>query len=326
MLRSDFLSTNLIANCDCYILEPGVRDIFVVESKPTFSAVEFIQTHKDIIETVLLQYGAVLLRGFDINGVSEFNKVAQIITPNLLEYIYRSTPRTKLGGRIYTATEYPSNRHIPLHNEFSYFRFWPNKIMFFCVISPTSGGETPIADSRKVLKNINPEIVNKFKQKGVMYVRNYTSGIDLSWQEVFQTDSKEKVECYCDEHAIQWLWRNDSNELTTKQVCQATVNHPITGEEVWFNQAHLFHISSLVNEDAAFLKAELGEDNLTRNSFYGDGTNFEPPYLTEIRQAYDAATIKFEWQRGDIMLLDNILMAHGRTPYTGERKIAVAMG
>lgn len=64
-----------------------------------------------------------------------------------LEYTYRLTPRTKLGGKIYTATEYPADQFIPLHNENAYAETWTQKIMFFCVIQEKTGGETPIADS-----------------------------------------------------------------------------------------------------------------------------------------------------------------------------------
>ena len=47
--------------------------------------------------------------------------------------------------------------------------------------------------------------------------------------------------------------------------------------------------------------------------------------LSHIREAYEQEKIIFKWQKGDIMLLDNVLMAHGREPYKGERKVAVAM-
>jgi alpha-ketoglutarate-dependent taurine dioxygenase len=36
--------------------------------------------------------------------------------------------------------------------------------------------------------------------------------------------------------------------------------------------------------------------------------------------------ISFRWERGDVLLLDNYLVAHGRNPYEGPRKILVAMG
>ena len=101
--------------------------------------------------------------------------------------------------------------------------------------------------------------------------------------------------------------------------------HPQTKEEVWFNQAHLFHISNLDEEARNSLLEEYGEQHLPRNAFYGDGTSFEKDVLDHVREVYKQEKIIFKWQKGDILLLDNRLMAHGRQPYKGERKVAVAM-
>ncbi len=159
----------------------------------------------------------------------------------------------------------------------------------------------------------------------VMYTRNYTKGIDLNWQEVFQTEDKEEVENFCKKHDIEFEWKEGVPELRTKQTCQATLLHPVSGESVWFNQAHLFHASSLTQDSRHFLIKELGEENIPRNACYGNGELIENSTLQHIREAYDQEKITFQWCKGDIMVLDNLLMAHGRESYKGERKVAVAM-
>ncbi len=302
------------------------KSICLIEAKHPVNPIQWLQENKSLFDELILKQGGVLLRGFDIHSVSEFNRFAQIICPNLLNYTYRSTPRTNLGGKIYTATEYPSDQHIPLHNENSYSDSWPQKIMFYCVIAAEEGGMTPIADSRKIYKCIDATVVKQFEDKKILYVRNYSPGIDLSWEEVFQTSDKSKVEEYCKLHSINYFWNDSQPELTTKQICQATLMHPITNEKVWFNQAHLFHISSIGNEVRNSLISEVGEANYPRNAYFGDGTPIEEGMLSHIREIYDQEKILFKWQRGDLMILDNLLMAHGRTPFSGERKIAVAMG
>ena len=289
---------------------------------------KFVMNNKAKIEEGLLKTGGILLRGFSIRSVSEFNKLAQIISPNLLEYVNRSTPRTNIGGKIYTATEYSADKHIPLHNENSYTLAWPNKIFFFSVVVAATGGETPVADSREVLKKLNPAVVKKFNDKKVLYVRNYTPGIDLPWQEVFQTEDKKEVEKYCQDNQIEYTWHgaNSSLELTTKQLCQATLKHPVTNEDVWFNQANLFHISAIDKTDRETLIAEVGKDALPRNAYYGDGSEIGEKELKHINEVFAGERIVFSWQKGDVMILDNILMAHSRFPFTGERKVVVAMG
>jgi hypothetical protein len=303
------------------------KEIFpIVLAKSGVDFQKWFTDNKFLIEQYILKYGGILFRNFGFNSVSEFNKIVQILTPNLLDYQYRSTPRTRLGGKIFTATEYPADKKIPLHNENSYTNSWPEKIFFFSVLTASEGGQTPVADSRKIYSLINSSIRDKFEQRGVLYVRNFTPGIDLSWQDVFQTDDPAQVGFFCQQNKIECSWQhNQDTVLTTRQVCQASLKHPKTGEYVWFNQAHLFHISALDSENVSYLVNEVGAKNLPRNAYYGDGAEIEKDVLEHIRDCYEKEKISFLWQKGDLMMLDNVLFAHGRETYKGTRKVVVAM-
>jgi alpha-ketoglutarate-dependent taurine dioxygenase len=242
----------------------------------------------------------------------------------LLEYKERSTPRTAIGKYVYTSTEYPSEQSIALHNEFSYGMSWPMRICFFCLEAPLTGGETPIADCRKVYELLDPEIRGRFIEKQVMYARNYGSKIDLSWQTAFQTTDRAEVEEYCRNAPIDFEWL-DGDRLRTRQVRESVATHPKTREVVWFNQAHLFHMSNLDDDIRESLEATFDAQELPRNAYYGDGSAIENWELDLVREAFAKATVLFRWQAGDVLVLDNMLVAHGRTPYTGDRKILVAM-
>ncbi len=295
--------------------------------KPTVDGVNLLNwasSNREFIETGLLKHGGILFRNFQINGVTDFEEFIHRISGQLLDYSYRSTPRSQVSGKIYTSTEYPAAHSIPLHNEMSYSRNWPMKIWFFCIKPAEEGGETPIADSRKIFERINPKIKEKFMQKQVMYVRNYRDNLDLTWQNVFQTTNKSEVENYCREAGIEWEWK-DSNHLRTRQVCQAVATHPKTGEMVWFNQAHLFHVSSLEPEVRQLLFTNFKEEDIPRNAYYGDGSVIEDDVLDEIREVYQQEAVIFSWQAGDVLMLDNMLAVHGRMPYVGSRKVVVGM-
>ncbi len=307
----------------------GLGKVACYSAKKERNILPFIRMHEAAIQNQVHENGGLILRNFSLRSLSEFNTFARTLTPELLDYTNRSTPRTKVGGKIYTATEYPAHKTILPHNENAYTLVWPEKIFFFCLIPAETGGETPIVDSRQVYNRIKPSIRDAFNDKQILYVRNYTPGLDLSWQEVFQTDDKQEVEQYCNTHKIAFTWHSQTNnnlELTTKQVCPASLRHPITHEHVWFNQAHLFHTSGLDEEEKQALIATVGENALPRNSYYGDGTELPENDLKHIRDIYDAEKITFPWERGDVMILDNRLMAHAREPFTGTRKVFVAMG
>jgi alpha-ketoglutarate-dependent taurine dioxygenase len=287
-------------------------------------AVNWAEEYQQDIQSLIKINGAVLIRGLKAHGSTQFGRILSILFGSeLLEYTYRSTPRTRLRGNVYTATEYPASEVIPQHNENSYSRNWPNRIGFMCALPAETGGETPIGESRVVYNMLPKPIRDKFEQKGVMYVRNY-SALDLPWSVVFQTDDRSRVEDYCKANELDYEWL-ENDRLRTRQVTPATAAHPHTGGKIWFNQAHLFHVSSLGKDVAETLLASLGEENLPRNSYYGDGSPIEPEALELIRSIYEQTKIKFAWRKNDLLLLDNMLFTHGREPYTGARKVLVGM-
>ncbi|CDG82374.1 taurine catabolism dioxygenase TauD, TfdA family protein [Janthinobacterium agaricidamnosum NBRC 102515 = DSM 9628] len=278
---------------------------------------------REHIDQLLLRTGGVLLRGFDVPSVAAFQEFARGYGHALLNYEFASTPRSAVSSGVYTSTEYPAHQHIPLHNEQAYTREWPMKIWFHCVTAPASGGETPIADSRAIYRDMPDEVRRRFAD-GLCYVRNYSEDFDLTWQQVFQTDSRDEVEAYCRRSAIECQWKDDG-ELRTLQRCQGVERHPVTGEMVWFNQAHLFHASNLQAEVRESLEDMLGADNLPRNVCFADGSAIPDAMLEQVRAVLQSNTVMFPWQAGDILMLDNMLVAHARTPFSGPRKVVVAM-
>ncbi len=89
----------------------------------------WLQENRSKLDKLILEYGGILLRGFNIHSLSEFNQFCLTYAPNLLEYQFRSTPRSTLGGRIYTSTEYPKEKTIPQHNENAYTNKWPDILL-----------------------------------------------------------------------------------------------------------------------------------------------------------------------------------------------------
>lgn len=306
-------------------LQPGnPLPLLVRPVVPGVDLLQWVTENRAVIGERLLEHGGLLFRGFRTGSTADFERLVAALSGELLRYTYRSTPRSEVEGRIYTSTEYPPDQTIPMHNEMSYSRAWPMKLWFHCVTASPVGGETPIADSRKVFSRLPPGLRRRFIEKRVMYVRNYGGGLDLPWQNVFNTGDRAEVEAFCRASGIDFEWR-EGDALRTRQVCQAAARHPVSGEPVWFNQAHLFHASNLHPELRRSLVEDLGEDGLPRNACFGDGTAIGDDDLAEVRRAFDAESVVFPWQEGDLLLLDNMLAAHGRRPFEGPRKILVGM-
>lgn len=279
----------------------------------------------ELARTRLHKVGGLLLRGFDVLGEQAFQQLVRSFGHELLSYEFGSTPRKAVEQGVYTSTEYPAHQVIPLHNEQSYTLQWPLKIWFHCVQPSAEGGETPIADSRLIYQRIDPALRQRFTDKRLMYVRNYGNGLDLPWQQAFNSEERQVVEAFCRANRIDFEWKDDG-ELRTRQVCQAVARHPASQDMVWFNQAHLFHVSNLAPAVREGLLAVVEDPlDLPRNVYYGDGSPLEDSALEEIRGVLDACTVRFPWQQGDVLMLDNMLVAHGRASFKGARKVIVAM-
>ncbi|HEY9832541.1 MAG TPA: amino acid adenylation domain-containing protein [Stenomitos sp.] len=285
---------------------------------------DWASSHREFIETHLLKHGAILFRGFNLNSASEFENVANAIHPNLFGE-YGDLPREGVSGKVYGSTPYPPDKAILFHNESSHLHRWPLKIWFFCVQPAQQGGETPILDCRKIYQILNSKLRKKFEEKQLMYVRNYIDGLDVSWQDFFHTTDKAEVENYCRQAGIEFEWLAN-NGLKTRKIRPAVAGHPKTGELVFFNQLQLHHISCLDSGFRQSLLSLFDQDQLPRNVYYGDGTPIEDSVMEEIGAIYQENQISFPWQKGDILMLDNMLTAHSRNPYVGSRKIVVAMG
>ncbi|MCC5621222.1 condensation domain-containing protein [Nostoc sp. CHAB 5715] len=307
-------------------LQSDVNLPLVITSK--FSDVNlpiWADKNQEFIINNLLKYGGILFRGFTVKQKEDFEQFVSAVCPQLMPYTESSTPRTKLSEKVYTSTEFPADQTIALHNESSYASTYPMKIWFCCIEPASQGGETPIADVRKVFQRIHPRIRERFQEKGWMLVRNYGNGFGLPWQKVFHTTDKAVMEEYCCNASIQVEWKNN-NRLRTRQIRPAIAQHPKTGEIVWFNHVVFWHVSSLQTQFRENFLREFTEDDLPYNTFYGDGSPIEDSVIAEIREAYQKAKIIYPWCKGDILMLDNMLTAHGRNPYSGYRNILTAMG
>jgi alpha-ketoglutarate-dependent taurine dioxygenase len=287
--------------------------------------VEWVESNQSFIEAELCKHGALLFRDFHISSPVEFERFALALCPDLFSENSEHVPANVGSGNLYTPVFYPPEKKLLWHNENSFNATWPMRIWFFCAQPADKGGETPIADSRRVFESIDLRIREQFMQKGIMYIRNYGEGLGLSWQTVFRTDKKEEVEMHCREAAIEFEWK-DGDRLKTRLIRPAVVKHPQTGDWVWWNQATHWHPACLDQAVRASLVSLFSEEDLPRNCCYGDGSPIEDPVMDAICEAYQEAEVSFPWKLGDILMLDNMLTAHARNPYEGQRKIYVSMG
>ena len=305
---------------------PGREDSMPLVITPAVDNVDLPQwcaSHKDEIDGYLDRYGAILFRGFGLTGAADFEAVASSIVPDLFAE-YGDLPPEEASQRIYGVTPYPPDKTILFHNESSHLSSWPMRQFFFCEKPAPVRGETPLLDVRAVCETLEPEIVEEFAQKGLMYVRNFSEGIDVSWTDFFHTDDKAEVERICSDAGMSCEWT--ANGLRVRQVTKGVRTHPRTGERLFFNQVQLHHVSCLDEETRTALRQLFADEDLPRNVYFGDGSPIPDDTIARIGEVYEELCVEFPWQKGDLVAVDNMIVSHARRPYSGERKHLVAMG
>ncbi|MGW0469580.1 TauD/TfdA family dioxygenase [Streptomyces coeruleorubidus] len=276
------------------------------------------------IDDQLVKEKALIFRGFGVTQ-EELDPVMDELLPNRLAYVHGNSPRTKVGKNVYTSTEYPQEFTISMHNEMSYAHAWPARLLFFCQKAAETGGATPVTDSALWLRSLDPEVREAFKG-GVCYQQNLHDGLGLgkSWQDTFETTDRAEVEAFLGQTGAQWEWKPDGS-LRVRQIRPATAVHPVTGAEVWFNQSDQWHPAGLGDDTAAALAQIMPADELPQSVTFADGTPIPDEYVLQIRDRGLDAAVNCDWRTGDLMLIDNMLVSHGRRPFTGTRRVLVAM-
>lgn len=281
--------------------------------------------NRAFVDESLARHGAILFRGFAVTRPEDFERFASAVCRELFDE-NGEHPRESVSGNVYTPVFYPSGKQLLWHNENSFNHRWPSKILFCCAQPADSGGETPLVDSREVWRRVDPQVRRRFEEKGVMYQRHYGGGPGLDWQTVFRTSDPAAVEARCAAEGFEVQWKEGGAVLRTRCVRPAVIAHPVTGEPCWFNQAQHWHIACLDPETRDSIVESYGEEDYPRHCYFGDGSTIEDSVMEEILGVYRELEVVFPWLPGDVVLVDNVMAAHGRNPFAGPRKILVALG
>ncbi len=285
--------------------------------------VEYLSGPDDVGVT-LTEAKAIVFRDFAV-AESEVDAVLDLLLPNRLAYVHGNSPRTKVGRNLYTSTEYPPEYTISMHNELSYAHAWPARLAFFCSRAAATGGATPVVDGERWLAALDEEVRTAF-EGGVRYRQNLHGGLGLgkSWQDTFETGDRDEVEKFLAGTEATWTWTGDGG-LRVSQVRPATTRHPVTGALVWFNQSDQWHPAALGDETARELAELLPAEELPQSVTFADGSPIPGEYAVQVRDRGLSEAIDVDWRTGDLMLIDNVLVGHGRRSFTGERRVLVAM-
>jgi len=302
-------------------LHAGRQPLLQVEAPP--DAARWVAEHRDALLAVVAEHGSLLVRGLGLRDVAETEAVFRHLG-SLMTETEAFAPRQRYAEGVYSSSKWPPNQPMCMHHESSYALETPGHMLFACLVAPTAGGATPVADASAVLEALPAELVERFEREGWLLIRNYNDEIGASLVEAFGTADRRAVESYCHAQDIRFEWQQGGG-LRTWQRRGAVVRHAPTGRRCWFNQIAFLNELTLAAELREYLVDVYGADGLPFNTRYGTGDPIGADVVHAINEAYEANTVREGWQAGDLLLVDNVRTAHGRESFEGAREVVVAM-
>jgi alpha-ketoglutarate-dependent taurine dioxygenase len=338
---------------DPVALEPDVRltpyapgeglPLFIEAEGPQLrrdpaAAARWVADHRPALDARLLEHGAIVLRGFAVPDTQAFAQLIESYPCAEMDYTAGATPRAAIAGRVYEATRTPPQNWIGVHQEMAYLPAYPARLAFYCRVPAETGGETVIADMRRFEAQMPKAIRASVEARGLRYVRNFRSPevssghplLDLAhktWTSAFDTEDPAEAEAKARAMGLDPRWLPDGG-LETSHVSRGFAEHPRTGETMWFNQM----TTQFICRSNLGPRADLWMEYYAARGrpapytcTYGDGGDVPSEDREALYRLLDDLTVAFPWRHGDVMLVDNFLVGHGRNPYTGERDVQVAL-
>lgn len=284
----------------------------------------YITREKAALDAQLATSGAILFRGFDVPDAQAFDAVVGGYGEEGFAYAdsLSNAVRVNVTDRVFTANEAPPSTSIYLHHEMAQTPIYPSKLFFYCEIAPDEGGATPLCRSDILLERMeaaDPEFVAAFAEKRVRYTNvmpaddDAGSGQGRSWRSTLSADTPDAAEARLQSLGYEWEWQDDETLRVTTPRLDAVRSLP-DGSRSFFNQ--------LI---AAFRGWSDSRNDPSKSICFGDGTPIDSTQMAEAIALADALSYDLEWQAGDVALVDNFRVMHGRRPFVGKRRVLASL-
>jgi len=310
--------------------EEGQFLVFVTADDPArCGSIEWFTSHREAILEALDHFGVVYFRGFGADS-RQFEAFADILSPTALPYGGGVSPRHFVHGTVFTANDSPGAVTVPQHHELSYHGSTPRYVAFYCELPSETGGATPISDGRRFARTISeryPKVMDELEEKGVIFIRNYTAANFKGWEATWQTSDRAVLEAKLRENDTEFEWLAD-DWLRTRQRRPAIVRDPVTGQRILYSSLNIwcYRFNEQVNTIYHLPLPENDASVQPLASVYGDGSAIPMDFVKEMDVIYNQQKVAISYQPQDIMFINNVIAAHGKTPWTGpSRKVYVTL-
>ena len=302
---------------------PLVYD-FSLEQAKTDDIIGWVKEERSNLLKKSANHGAILFRGFPIYNDTDFELFIDAFDIDNLSYddTFSNAIRKNRTDRVFTANEAPPSVQIFLHHELAQTIKFPSHLFFFCEQAPMQGGQTTMCRSDILFEYLErelPEFIISCEQLGVRYANvmpfeeDPGSGQGRSWKNTLGVNDQLSAEKILSDIDYEWQWKKDGSLRVITSVLPS-VRLLKNKRKIFFNQ--------LI---AAFCGWKDERNNPRKTIFYGDGSEISPQTMSAVSNIADNLTFSLDWQKGDIVFINNLLVLHGRKPYEGSRSVLASL-
>ncbi|XZF15891.1 TauD/TfdA family dioxygenase [Chitinophagaceae bacterium MMS25-I14] len=227
---------------------------------------------------------------------------------------------------IMTTTGHTQGFSIPLHGEMHYIGTPPPLIWFYCKTPGGNTGQTTICDGYELANRLSDNVKKFFNGRQIKYSRFLGDG---SWQSSFLTDDPEKAMEICRQQKVSYQYDAEKKEMITDfHVSPFTERGYVSGSKFINNLLNIVSVEWAF--ESGWVKENFSSDFGARCPMIvrmDDGSRIPGDILDEIRECAEACTINVEWEAGEVLMIDNLSVMHGRRESRNPaREIFVRMG
>ena len=283
-----------------------------------------VAQQREALMAELAIHGAIVFRGCGITDDQRFDRFVTAFGLENFPYdeSLSNAVRRNRTPRIFTANEAPCDVEIFLHHEMAQTPLFPRYLFFCCEQAAAVGGATPLCRSDVLLQRLQarlPRFIERCRQKGARYslimpsVADQASGQGRSWRDTLGVTSREAAEARLASLDYQWRWLPEECLAVTTPALPL-IRQTSAGQEVFFNQ--------LI---AAFCGWRDQRNEQSRSVTYGDGSTIDEEDLKAATDSAYDLSFDLNWQTGDVALIDNDRVMHGRRPFQGRRSVLASL-
>ncbi|MDZ8079099.1 MAG: TauD/TfdA family dioxygenase [Nostoc sp. DcaGUA01] len=269
----------------------------IVKEIININNISVLELDKEEIINLFKSYGILLFRGFMANA-EIFKEFSNSLSTDFINYAGGAFSRRVINGDETLLSVNDFKSEIKLHGEMYYQQNIPLMLWFFCANPPLKDGETTICDGRQFFNELSSSTKKLFRKNNLKFTVRMS---EEDWNKKYQTNDLSKLEEMCQKNNTH-LQINADQSILLEYICPGIIPSRCGKYQVFIN--------SLLPTKQLSPKILKFEDN----------SEIPDEVMSELNEIAEKITTEISWQKGDILMIDNTRILHGRRAFADDQR------